>query len=168
MPDDFYYEWDHRVTLEWRAVIREMEDVDGAAKQEAKPVAAGRLRALIDAGELKIPVDTAINSALEAADKRDTGSADRVIRRALNGEDALSLDGDPGLDVVVALGNGVRKSLGATTADDWLVMDSLKYANMRAAADAYDEWRPDFERVRAALMRYRTFGAAYAAGEFAL
>lgn len=163
---DYYYEFSHRVLIEYRQVIAEMEGDEGVSRAEAKSVAAERIRALVDDDEIKIPVDAAIMGALDEADRRDNGQADKVLERIIKGEDALDFDGDPALSVVVALGAGRRKTLRSITEDDMQAMDQNKYKNMRAAANAYDDWRNVYDRAVGPVKARGSLGAAVEAGDF--
>lgn len=163
---DFYFEWNHAVRQEWRDVIA--ASPDGTTLAEAREVASERLRDMVDRGELKIPVDSAILAALKDADKTDNRQADKMLGRVLNGEQALDMDGDSGLDVVVALGDGLRKTLRHINYHDLLLMDQLRYRNMRASVDAYDEWRSKYEAVMAPVMKHGSVGAAVASGELGM
>lgn len=167
MPDDFYFEWNAKVREVYRTVVAECDPDEGVKLDEAKGVAAERIRSLVATGELRIPVDFAIRSALAKADENDGKIADRVIARMIRGEDALDFEDDPALDCVVVLGDGLRKPLRYVKREDLLAMDSLRYKNMRAQIAAYDEWRETYERALSAVIKHGTFGAAVESGEFA-
>lgn len=166
MPDEFFYDWDAKVRDVYREVIAACDPTDGTTKADAKTIAATRIRALIDAGELKVPVDTAVNAAIDKADASDSGSADKVMARAMRGEDALDLDNDPGLDVVVALGEGKRKPLRFILPVDLMEMDRLRYRNVSVVNVAYTAWREDYDRALPAVTSYGSFGAAVESGAF--
>lgn len=164
MPD--INEWDIEVLSIYRDVIGQCDPDEGTTKGEAKMIAARRVRDLVEAGELEVPVDLAISASIDRADSHDGGVADKVIARTMRGEDALGLEDDPNLDVVVVLGEGRRKPLRYVNRDDLLSMDALRYRNMRAAATAYDEWRETFEQALAAIIAHGTFGDAAESGAF--
>lgn len=160
-------EWDAQVLAIYREVIADSDPDEGTTKGEAKMIAARRIRDLVDAGRLDVPVDLAITASIDRADSHDGGVADRVIAKMLRGEEALGLDDDPNLELVVVLGQGRRKPLRHVNRDDLLAMDRLRYQNMRAAAASYDEWREVYEQALVALLDYGTFGVAAESGAFA-
>lgn len=166
MPDDFYYEWTDKVRAIWREVISEADPLAGTTKGEAREIASERIRALVDSGDLKIPVDTAINAAIEKADSEDGKATDRVLRAIVTGAAALDLDGDPILDFVVKLGAGKRKPWRNVNRDDLVEIEQARYRNLRNAQNSYDAFRTDYEPAFAALSRYETCAAAVAAGVF--
>lgn len=166
MPEDFYFDWNHKVREVYRQVVGESDPEDGVKLADARAGAASRLRELIEAGELTIPVDFAITAALAQADKSDGKVVDKIIARMMRGEDAFDIEDDPALDCVVIVEARVRKPLRHIKSHDLLAMDALRYRNMRAATVAYDEWRETYERALAAVIKYGSFGEAVESGEF--
>jgi len=166
MSEDFFYDWDIKVREVYREVIAACDPTDGTTKADAKLVAAQRIRAHIDAGDLKVPIDTAINAAIDKADAADSGSADKVMARSMRDEDALDLDNDPGMDVVVALGEGKRKPLRFILLVDLMEMDRLRYRNVSVVNIAYTAWREDYDRALPAVTLFGSFGAAVESGAF--
>jgi hypothetical protein len=166
MHDDFYYDWTARTREILREVAAELSDPDeGTTLAPMREEFIGRVRALIDAGDLKIPVDTAILAAFREADEHDGKSADKTMARRLRGEDSLDMDDDPGLAIVVTLGGGRRKPLAQINADDLREMDTLRYSNLRNAQNAYDVWRTDtYDPGLAALSSGCTWAEAEARG----
>ena len=166
MPEDFFYEWTEKVRTIWREVIAEADPLEGTTKAEAREIAAARIRALVDVGELKIPVDTAIHAAIEKADADDGKATDRVLRAVVAGTAAFDLDDDPILDFVVKLGAGKRKPWRNVGQADLIEIEQARYRNLHNAQSAYHEFRGYFERAFPVLSEFPTLGAAVEAGAF--
>lgn len=166
MPEDFYYEWTHRVRAIWREVISESDPQEGTTKAEAREVAAERIRELIDSGDLKIPVDTAINAAIDKADTDDGKATDRVLRALIDGTWCMEYEDDPILDYVVKLGAGKRKPWRHVDKDDLVEIEQARYRNLRNAQNAYDEFRGYYDQALPVLMQHATLGAAAQSGAF--
>lgn len=161
------FDWQTKVTAIYREVVGNADETEGASRQDAFTQATALLLALVDAGDLKPPVDEVIRAALLDADRRDARNADTVLRKAIRGgEECLDLDGDPILEVVVSLGGGRRKPWRSITAVDLQEMDDLRYRNVRFQQDAYNAWRDDYTVALSAVVQYGTFGNAHTAGGF--
>lgn len=165
-PEDVLYDWQHEVLAVYREVVAAADPETGVRRQDAYATASERLLDMEARGELKIPPHEAIRAALRQADSADGARADAVLKVALEGQDAFGLEGDPILDVVVVLGDGLRKPWRYVTRDDLMEMDRVRYRNVKSVNNAYDDWRTRFEPTLAALVRHTTFGEAVAAGAF--
>ena len=164
--NEFEFEWDVTVTRVYQEVVGEADPEDGVGRQDAFISASTRLQEMVDSGELFIDVPQAIRAALERADRVQGRAADSVIKRLAMGQDSFDMDDDPGLDIVVILGNGRRKPWRHVTAEDLRDMDRLRYDNYRKQAIAYDEWRRSYDTVLPVVAQHGSVGTAAAAGAF--
>ena len=130
-----------------RAVANRGDRADGINRQDAFAHAAEALRARIHSGEIEIPVEDALHSALMAADGREGAAADSILGRVARGEIGMDLWPDPLLEVVVTLGAGRRKPWKFVTAEDVRSMVDLRRANTRAARRAERRFIKDAETV---------------------
>lgn len=159
-------DWNTTVARIYREAVAD-SGVDGVDRQDAYDIAVGRIRKMLDAGTLELPVDKAIRSELDKADGRDSRNADNVLRRVMSGEQSLfTEDGDPVLDLVVALGKGRRKAWRDVTASDIADMTELRQGNMRATVASFEAWRKDSDAVMPTILAHGTIGAAVHAGAF--
>ena len=156
--------FDDAVANAYREVVAENGD-DPIKKQEAFGIASERIAQLVLDGVVEVPADRAILAALEAADQQDGKSVDRTLTLLSSGYDALDFEDDPMLDRVAVLGTGLRKSFRHITIEDFRVMDSLRYQNLRSAQEAYHRWRVQFDAWQPCIERHRTMGNAVAAGD---
>lgn len=138
----------------------------GAQLRDVMDAARPEIRMLIDAGELSIDIDGVIDAELLSVDESNGKQADRVLAQLANGQEYLTIDADPMLDVVVTLGKGLRKQWRDITSADLVLMDELRYQNVRKQQDAYGNWRAVFAPVASILVRFATIGDAVAAGAF--
>lgn len=159
-PDKFYT----TVRTTYRDVVARAHE-DGTDLKNATDEVAEIVAPLIKQGDLTVPLDDLIRHAVNDVDRVDGRRADTALRAIANGEEALDLSGDPALDVVVKLGNGRRKSLRYITQADLMLMDELRYANMRNAQDSYDRWRRTYEPWFRVLNRHATVETAHASGD---
>lgn len=166
MPDDFYYEWTAAVRDIWRQVIAEADPTEGTTKGAAREIAAERIRELVSSGDLKIPVDTAINAAIDKADTDDGKATDRALRAIVTGTDAFAMDDDPILDFVVKLGAGKRKPWRNVNQADLIEMEQARYRNLHNAQAAYHEFRGYYDLAFPVLGEFSTLGDAVASGAF--
>lgn len=148
----------------YRAVVAD-SGLDTISRKEALDELVVQIAPLVRAGKVAVDTDDAIRAAGRLVDDGDGRRADAVLRAAARGEDSLDLDGDPVLDLVTVLGDGMRKSWRHVTADDLREMDQVRYRNMRSAADGYDRWRRDYEPWLTILFRHATLADAVAAGD---
>lgn len=154
------------VLREYQNVIFELAGDDGMTKQDAFRVAEDRIAELVIAGEVRIDIRAAIRNELQLADAGQGKLADKLIHTLATGQGSLDMDDDPATKIVVVLGKGMRKSWGMIDEVDLRQMDANRYENFRRAVDSYDRWRQDFDVVLPVLVRYKTIGAALAAGAF--
>lgn len=166
MPDDFYYDWTVKTRAIWREVIAEADPTEGTTKAAAREIAAARIHDLIDSGDLKIPVDTAINAAIEKADTDDGKATDRVLRAVVEGTWSMEYEDDPILDYVVKLGAGRRKPWRHVTQADLIEVEQARYRNMHNAQTAYHDFRGYYDRAFLVLGQHSTFGDAAESGAF--
>jgi hypothetical protein len=159
-----YESFDDAVANAYREVVAEGGD-EPTKKQEAFDIAAERIVQLVLDGVIEVPHDKAIRAALDAVDQMDGKSVDRTLTLLSAGHDALDYEDDPMLDRVAVLGTGLRKSFRHITIEDFRVMDSLRYQNLRSAQEAYHRWRVQFEGWQPYIERHRTIGEAVAAGD---
>lgn len=139
---------------------------EGAQLRDVMDSARPEIRMMIDSGELAIDIDGVIDAELLSVDSSNGKQADRVLAHLADGEGSLYVDGDPMLDVVVTLGKGLRKQWRDITSADLVLMDELRYQNVRKQQNAYSTWRSVFAPVAAALVPFGTIGDAVAAGVF--
>ena len=152
-----------RVADVYRTVVAESDPDEGTTKAEALAEAVLRLRDMVDAGDLHIPLDFALRRAVDRVDELDGRGADRSLARVMAGQ--LALDGTD-LDVVVILGEGRRKPLRHIGDADLRAMDATRYRNLRNAQEAYSQWRDVYEPALAAAAIHGTIGAAFDSGAF--
>lgn len=138
----------------------------GAQLRKVMDAARPEIRSLIESGELTIDINGVIDAELLSVDESNGKQADRVLAQLANGQATFSLDPDPMLDVVVTLGKGHRKLWRDITSSDLVLMDELRYQNVRKQQDAYGAWRAVFSPVATILVRFETIGDAVAAGAF--
>lgn len=138
----------------------------GAQLRDVMDAARPEIRMLIDSGELSIDIDGVIDAELLSVDESNGKQADRVLAQLANGQDYLNIDADPMLDVAVTLGKGLRKQWRDITSADLVLMDELRYQNVRKQQEAYGVWRSVFSPVAAILLNFDTVGDAVAAGAF--
>lgn len=138
----------------------------GAQLRDVMDSARPEIRMMIDSGELSIDIDGVIDAELLSVDESNGKQADRVLAQLANGQDSLGIATDPILDVVVTLGKGLRKQWRDITSADLVLMDELRYQNVRKQQNAYSTWRSVFAPVAAALVPFGTIGDAVAAGAF--
>lgn len=134
-----------------------------AARAEVFETAAAAILTDVRAGRLQIDAEAAVHAALLDADAADKRAADRVLARAARGEVMLT---DDDLDLVVALGHGMRKQWRDVTPADLDAMNFQRFENYRKVREAYQVFNADLLMVRPIVERFRTFGAAQAAGGF--
>lgn len=159
------FDYEQVVSRVWRETVA-ATSVEGIQSREAKEAAAMTLARMVEADELKIPYLDAIYAALDRAEDADGKSADRIIKHWNSGQSGFDLEGDPGLDLVVKVGRGMRKTWRNINADDLRQMDVNRYENARNAANAYDDWRNFYNAAVAAVIEAETFGAAVDGGLF--
>lgn len=161
-PDpDFDFEWEHAVADTYAQVVGEADENEGIGRQDAMKIAAERLLQMVEDGDLKPDIDDVIKRALSTADKEHTGRADKLIRDTAQGKYKV-FEADKNLNTVVALGKGRRKLWRYVEESDLVLMDELRYANVRNAQESYNTWRHSFETTRYALRQYRNIEAAIA------
>lgn len=118
------------------------------------------------AGDIRLDVADLIRNLGRRVDEADGQRADDALALIASGADDLSLDADPVLDLSVTLGRGLRKAWRNVTADDLLLMDVARSANVRSVSIAYQtKWRPQIDAWLPVLMRHSTIGAAVLAGD---
>lgn len=139
---------------------------DRVQLRDVMEVAHPRVKALIESGELSIDIDGVIDAEMLAVDSAHGKLADRVLAQLANGLETLTIDEDPMLDVIVTLGKGLRKQWRHINSEDLILMDNLRYDNMRKQQDAYGAWRAVYSPVAAVLIRYDSLESAVAAGAF--
>ncbi len=154
----------HACTRIYRAVVADA-GVDTISRKEALDELVTVVTPLVATGVVVVDADDAIRRVGMAVDDADGRRADAVLRAAARGEDNLDLEGDPVLDLVTVLGDGMRKAWRHVTAGDLREMDQVRYRNMRQSSDAYDRWRRDYEPWLAVLFRHPTLGDAVLAGD---
>lgn len=116
---------------------------------------------LIELGEIKPDLHAWVSNVVVRVDESDGAKADTILAAIASGQDDLSLDADPVLDLVVTLGRGRRKIWRFVSMADLDEMDELRNANMRAALRAYHKgWKPQYQAWREVLRRNLTIGAA--------
>lgn len=156
--------FEQAVETVYREVVAEAGE-EPVKRQEAFDVAAERIGQLILDGVVTVPHDQAVRAALMSADERDGKAVDRVLSALSAGQESLGYDGDPFLDTVVVLGDGLRKSFRFVSLDDMAEMDRLRYQNLHRAQESYHRWREQYEGWSQCVRRHGTVGAAVAAGD---
>ena len=147
-------------------VYRETEGlygVEGVARQEAVESGVATLMVEFNAGRLDIDVERYFRRRLIEADETDGRSADLILSRAAFGQVPLVA---ADLDVVVTLGNGLRKQWADVTLADLTAMNAIRYQNYKQAEKAYNDFNSAFIRLREVMLHHGTFGAAYEADGF--
>lgn len=162
--DNNRYDWDPTITDVYRQVVGNSDIHTGVERQQAFDQCIPRIRDMVRRGDLTIPLDDMIRAALVRIDEREGASADKVLRRLVTGEDSLAFETDPLLNVVVTLGRGRRKPWRNIARADLIEMDRIRYENLRAVQNSYEEWRQTFPAALALVLQYGTFGEAAAAG----
>lgn len=152
------------VTRIYRAIVADA-GTEGIARKEAMDELVAQVTPLVRSGVVEVDPDAAIRAEGAACDDADGRRADAVLRAAAEGEDALDLEGDPVLDLVTVLGDGMRKAWRHVTVADLREMDQVRYRNLRRASDAYDRWRREYEPWLEILTRHATLGEAVSAGD---
>ena len=114
---------------------------------------------------MTVPAEAAIREAAKRVRQRDSNHAEKVMRAMRSGQDALPLADDPIFRTMVSLGDGWTKQWRQVTWDDLAAMDDIRYRNMRRAADAFDRWRAEYQRLRPVLRRHKTIEDALRAGD---
>lgn len=145
------------VVAEYRKAVARMAQ-DGGNRQDAFAYANEAIRQRIHVGEIDIPLDDAIHSALLAADAREGATADRVLQKIADGQIGIDVWPDPLLDVVVTLGGGRRKTWRHVTADDLRQMVELRQANTRAARRSERRFTKDVQAIYSGLIAAGTVG----------
>lgn len=159
-PGEFYAE----IRKAYREVVAECED-EGVDLKNATDAVADLVEPRIKDGSLTVPLDDLIRSAVKDVDRSDGSRADTALRAVARGEESIGLDNDPALDMVVTLGKGRRKSLRFVRQADLMLMDELRYSNLRNAQEAYDTWRQTYEPWFQVLGRQATVEFAMRSGD---
>ena len=152
----------------YRDVVGELYDPDAEPRgvnKEAVDEVVRRTLAAIETGELTVPAEAAVREAARRARMHDSNLAEKVMHAMRAGQDALPLADDPAFRTMVSLGDGWTKQWRHVTQDDLDAMDTIRYRNMRRAANAYDRWRVGYERLRPVLMRHKTIEEALRASD---
>lgn len=148
------------VTAEYRSAVKRHADTrEGIHRQDAFAFANEAIRARISSGEIEVPVDDLIHSALLAADKREGDAGDRLVQELAEGVIGLNLWPDPRLDSIIVLGAGVRKPFRHVTAEDLNVMAALRHGNANAAIRAHRKFAKHVQSILPDLATARTVGA---------
>lgn len=148
----------------YRAIIADA-NTEGIDRKEALDELVLQIRPLVQSGDVALDLDEAIRAEGRRVDERDGGRVDGVLRAIARGDDALDLDDDPVLDLVVTLGAGRRKIWRHVNRDDLREMDSLRYQNLHAQQLAYKRWRDEYEAWVTVLFRHPTIGDAVLAND---
>lgn len=163
MPSD----WDDYVRNVYRDVVGEA-DVDGTKLKLAGDEVLSRLIAAVEQDAIRPPDwRLSVPAVIKAVDRGEGQRADRLLREMTELGEAFEWDEDPALPTVVTLGDGNRKAFRHITIEDIESMDQNRYTNMRAASNAYDEFRRKVTQPwSAVLKRHKTIGEAIRNGDY--
>jgi hypothetical protein len=114
---------------------------DGTDIKAVKDTVVEWMRPKIESGLITIPWADAVRREVANVDEQHKDTADLALKAILHGQTTLPWDKDPNLSVSVTLGKGQRKALRYITAADLTAMDENRFGNVKAAVEAYDDWR---------------------------
>lgn len=137
--------------------------IEGVNKIEAEESAIATLMVEVRAGRIEVDLERALRAEIRRADAADGRSADGMLRRMAEGDVPLVAED---LDVVVTLGGGHRKTWDLITAADLETMNTIRFANYKAARDSFQEFNGNVLRVTPILAQFPTLGDAFWAGAF--
>lgn len=155
------------VIAEYRRAVGAGDSNEGINRQDAFAFANEAIRERIHTGEIEIPIDDAIHSALMAADNREGQQADSILAKIARGEIGLDVHPDPILNVVVTLGKGKRKPWKYVTAEDVRDMAALRKQNTNSARRAESRFLKNIGTIYADLVTAGTVGEMFTAVEAA-
>lgn len=164
-------DFDSMVTAELRRVVGEADPSAGINRQFAFEIAHNRIRSLIDNGELQIDLDAMtdryIRTKLKEADESDGRAADKIIAKLIRGQETFDIEGEDFLDVMVTLGDGLRKPWKNVGTEDIFTMYEIRADNMRKQEEAFKKFTEDMRSLSRALNGFNSIGEAWRAGKFA-